>query len=815
MTNHWVDIKNADVVLIMGGNAAEAHPCGFKWVTEAKAHNKARLVVVDPRFTRSAAMADYYAPIRVGTDIAFLGGVINYLFTHDKIQHEYVRNYTNAPFVLTDKYSFDEGIFSGYNEAKRSYDPSSWGYEKDKEGYAVVDPTMENPRCVLQVMKKHYSRYTPEMVSKICGTPKEAFLKVCEHIASTSAPDRVMTIMYALGWTQHSQGSQMIRTGAIVQLLLGNIGLAGGGMNALRGHSNIQGLTDLGLLSNLLPGYLSLPRDAEQDYEKYIESRALKPLRPKQMSYWQNYPKFHVSLMKSWFGNAATKENNWAFDYLPKLDKLYDVLQAFEMMGQGKMNGYICQGFNPLASFPHKAKLIGGLSKLKFLVVMDPLATETSEFWKNFGPYNEVDTASIKTEVIRLPTTCFAEEDGSLTNSGRWLQWHWKGANPPGEARTDAEIMAEIYLRMKAMYARDGGAYPDPILNLTWTYRIPNNPSPEELAMEYNGKALADVMSPPDPKNPKAPPTVLVPAGQQLPSFAFLRDDGSTACGCWIYSGCWPQAGNLMARRDNSDPFGIGQTLNWAWAWPVNRRVLYNRASADPSGKPWNPRHKLIAWSGKAWAGSDIPDMRPDAAPDEHVGPFIMTAEGVARLFTPTGMAEGPLPEHYEPFESPVTANLMSPKNPKAFSNPAARVFKGDMEAFGKPKDFPYAATTYRLTEHFHFWTKHAELNAIIQPEQFVEIGEELAKEKGIANGDMVKVRSNRGEIKAKCVVTKRIKALDCNGTKVHHVGIPLHWGFKGVAKMGYLANTLTPFVGDANTQTPEYKAFIVNIEKA
>jgi formate dehydrogenase major subunit len=813
MTNHWVDIKNADVVLIMGGNAAEAHPCGFKWVTEGKAHNKTRLLVVDPRFTRSAAMSDHYAPIRVGTDIAFLGGVINYLFTNDKIQKEYVRNYTNAPFVLTEAYDFKDGLFSGYNEAKRSYDPSSWGYEKDKEGYAVVDMTMENPRCVLQVMKKHYLRYTPEMVSKICGTPKDAFLKACEMIASTSAPDRVMTIMYALGWTQHSQGSQMIRTGAIVQLLLGNIGLAGGGMNALRGHSNIQGLTDLGLLTNSLPGYLSLPKDAEQDYGKYIETRTQKPLRPNQMSYWQNYPKFHVSLMKSWFGNAATKENNWAYDYLPKLDKNYDVLQAFEMMGQGKMNGYICQGFNPVASFPHKAKIIAGLSKLKFLIIMDPLATETSEFWRNFGPYNDVKTEEIKTEVIRLPTTCFAEEDGAIVNSGRWLQWHWKGANPPGEALTDAEIMAEIYLRMKAMYAKDGGAYPDPILNTTWPYKIPHAPSSEELAMEYNGKALADVFDPKDTKKEKA----LVQAGQQVSGFAQLRDDGTTACGCWIYAGCWTQAGNQMARRDNSDPYGIGNTQGWAWAWPANRRVLYNGASADPKGKPWNPKHRLVFWNGKAWGGADVPDIRPDAAPDEHdrVNPFIMTQEGVARLFAPTGMADGPLPEHYEPFESPVTVNLMSPNNPKAFSNPAARVFKGDMEAFGKPKDFPYAATTYRLTEHFHFWSKHVELNAITQPQQFVEIGEDLAKEKGIAHGDTIKVRSNRGEIKSVAVVTKRIKALDCNGTKVHTVGIPLHWGFKGVTQMGYIANTLTPFVGDANTQTPEYKAFIVTIEKA
>jgi len=448
-------------------------------------------------------------------------------------------------------------------------------------------------------------------------------------------------------------------------------------------------------------------------------------------------------------------------------------------------------------------------------VIIDPLATETSEFWKNFGNYNDVDPAKIQTEVFRLPSTCFAEEEGSLTNSGRWLQWHWKGADAPGEGRGDLEIIGELFTRIRALYAKEGGAFPDPILNLTWPYKIPASPSAEELAMEYNGKALEDVLAPPDPKEPKAPPKVLVKAGEQVPSFAFLRDDGTTSCGCWIYSGAWTQAGNQMARRDNSDPYGIGQTLNWAWAWPVNRRILYNRASSDASGKPWNPAKKLVFWTGDKWGGSDVPDMRPDAAPAENVGPFIMTAEGVAKLYVPSGMTDGPLPEHYEPFESPVETNLLHPKNPKAFSNPAARVFKGDLEAFGKPKEFPYVATTYRLTEHFHYWSKHVEISAILQPQQFVEIGEELAAEKGIKHGDKVRVRSNRGQIETVAVVTKRIKALDCDGRKIHTVGIPIHWGFKGVAKTGYLANTLTPYVGDANVQTPEFKAFIVNIEKA
>jgi len=809
MTNHWVDIKNADLVLIMGGNAAEAHPCGFKWVVEAMENRKAKLVVVDPRFTRSAAVSDYYAPIRVGTDIAFLGGVINYLLANNKVHADYVKAYTNAPFLIREDFDFKDGLFSGYNDEKRSYDRTTWAYELGKDGFAVVDETLENPRCVYQLMKKHYSRYTPEMVSKITGTPKDQFLKVAEMIGSTATPDRVMTICYALGWTQHTVGSQMIRTMAMIQLLLGNMGRAGGGVNALRGHANVQGITDMCAYSEVLPGYLSAPTDADDSREKYITARTPKPLRPNQMNFAANFGKWHTSQQKAWFGDAAKKENDFAYDWLPKRDTAYDVLAIFERMFQGKVNGFVMQGFNPLAALPNKQKVGTAMAKLKFLVVIDPLKTETSEFWKNFGDKNNVKPADIQTEVIRLPASCFAEDPGTFTSSGRVIQWHWGAADPPGEAKYDREIIANIFTRIRAAYQKDGGKFPDPILNLTWSYSNPANPSPEEVLREINGRALADVVDPKDKTK------VLVAAGQQLAGFGQLQDDGTTSCGNWLYSGVWNQAGNNSARRDTSDPGGLGNNLLWGFSWPANRRVLYNRAGADATGKPWDGRRAGIRWTGTAWAGIDVPDIRPDLGPDSGAGPFIMTAEGVARLFSLGGMAEGPFPEHYEPFETPIGDNPLHPGNKKVVSNPAARVYKGDMASFGKADEFPYAATTYRLTEHFHFWTKNVESNAVTQPSPFVEIGEELAKEKGIRNGDMVKVRSNRGEIKAACVVTKRIKMLDCGGKKVHTVGIPIHWGFVGVAKDGFLANTLTPYVADANSQTPEFKAFLVNIDKA
>ncbi|QCE32398.1 formate dehydrogenase-N subunit alpha [Acetobacteraceae bacterium] len=820
MTNNWVDIKNANVVLIFGGNAAEAHPVGFKWVTEARLQNKAKIVVVDPRFNRTAAVADFYAPVRVGSDAAFILGMMNYLFTHDKIQHDYVRDYTNASFIVKPGFSFKEGLFSGHNPGKtgeETYDKSSWDYDVDASGHVLKDRTLKHPRCVLSLLKEHAARYTPEVVSEICGTPIEDFLEVCKIIAETSAKDKTTSWLYALGFTHHTNGSQTIRCAAMIQLLLGNMGMPGGGVNALRGHSNIQGYSDIGLLSVKVPGYMDLPRDTQQTLEAYYASRPVTPDALNQVDVWKNFQGIFVSFLKSMWGDHATKENLWGYHWLPKWDKSYDVLQMVENMLDGKMNGLLVQGFNGLGSWPDKNRTIAAFSKLKFMVVMDPLNTETANFWKKVGEYNDVDSAAIPTEVFRLPTTCFAEEDGSIVNSARWLQWHWKGAEPPGESWPDARIIGTIFNKVRKLYEEDVALYkqgkrkvqpvaPEPILNLTWDYLDPEEPSPEELAKESNGYALADLKD--------SSGKIILRKGQLLRNSLMasdLRDDGTTSAFNWCFTGSWTEEGNQMARRDNTDT-GWGCTPGWAWSWPGNVRLLYSRASADINGVPWDPKRQYVYWNGRSWAGADAIDFPQNEPPGSLKGPFITTAEGVGRLFCGTAMVDGPFPEHYEPVESPVKHLPFRSKNLK---DPAVRFLPSNRaEFFGTSEEFPHTATTYSITELFRTWTKHALINAILQPEQFFEIPEELANSLGIAKGDMVRLTSKRGYITGKAVVTKRLSKLKVMGKSLYQIGIPSNFGFIGATKPAFMANTLTPPIGDANTHTPEFKAFLVNLEK-
>jgi formate dehydrogenase major subunit len=815
MTNGWVDIKNADVILAMGGNPAENHPVGFKWFMEAKRNRNAKLVVVDPRFTRTAAVADAYSPIRAGTDIAYLSGIIRYALEGKRYHEDYVKIHTNASLLVNPAFAFNDGLFSGFDPAKGDYAKDTWAYQLDGKGFAKTDPTLQDPQCVLQLLKKHVDRYTPEMVERICGVPKETFLKVAEVVTSTGNPERVGTVTYALGWTQHSTAVQMIRTAAILQLLLGNVGRPGGGVNAFRGHSNIQGATDTAGTFEILPGYLKTPTAQWQSLKEYLDANTPKPLEAASMNYWQNYPKFMVSLLKAAYGKAATKDNDFGYSWLPKVDGNYSWMYIFDDMYRGKATraggeepgpeGLITFGMNPVGLGPNSKKMVAALSKQKWMVVIENVETETSIFWKAPKEYEGPEASQIQTEAFLLPAADFAEKDGTFTNSARWLQWKWKALDPPGKAKADQEILARIFLAVRDLYQKEGGALPEQVLNVSWTYPDPFNPDLAEVLKEMNGKALADVHDPNDKTK------VVKTAGQQLDGFGQLMDDGSTMCGNWLHSGVYTEAGNNAQRRNNADPTGLGMFHNWAFSWPANRRIMYNRASADAEGKPWDPKRAGIRWNGERWVG-DVPDMKPDAPPGTY-GAFIMIPEGVARLYAPS-FNDGPFPEHYEAVEAPIA----NPLHPNVTSNPAFKKFTSDKDLYGTKEEFPIVCTTYRLTEHFHYWTQHQHQGLLneLQPGFFVEIPEGLAREKGIGNGSQVKVISARGQIQGVAMVTKRLFPLKVDGKEMWQIGFPIHWGFAGdPAHTGPLANMLTPSAMDPNTWTPEYKAFLVKLEKA
>jgi len=819
MTNGWVDIKNADVVLAMGANPAENHPCGFKWTIEAKKTRNAKLVVVDPRYTRTAAVSDLYAQIRPGTDIVFLNGIIRHALHTGRFHEDYVKIHTNGPYIINEKFGFDDGLFSGFDESKQTYDKAAWAYEPDEKTKAYkVDMTMQHPRCVFQLLKQHVDRYTPDMVERVCGTPKDLFLKVAEVVTSTGNAARVGTITYALGWTQHSTGVQIIRAAATLQLVLGNVGRPGGGVNAMRGHSNIQGATDLAGTFEILPGYLATPRGELTDLKTYLDKVPPKTLNSApwaSMNYWQNYPKFMISLLKAIYGKHATKENDWGYEWLPKTDGNYSWMYIADDMYRGNKSaaggtepgpeGFITFGMNPVGIGPNSAKWINALSKLKWMVVGENYEIETATFWdsKKTRRYGGPDSSQIKTEVFQLPCSGFAEKDGSFINSARWIQWKWKAIDPPGEAKTDQEVLARILMAVRELYKKEGGALPEQVLNVDWNYTNPYSPDLAEVLKEINGKALADI------KDPKDPTKVLAKAGEQLSGFAQLQDDGSTMCGNWLHSGVYTQAGNLAQRRNNADPTGLGMFHEWAFSWPANRRVMYNRASADAEGRPWDPTRPGISWNGEKWVG-DVPDIKPDSPPGQF-GAFIMNAEGVGRLFAPS-LNDGPMAEHYEAIESPIP----NPLHPKHTSNPASVRFKSDKDIYGTPDQFPIVCTTYRLTEMYHYWTHHTDILNQLQPGFFIEIPEELAKEKGIANGARARVTSARGSIEGVAMVTKRLFKMAVDGKQVWHVGFPIHWGYEGDKNhLGPLANFLTPSAMDPNTWTPEFKTFLVKLEAA
>ena len=846
MTNGWIDIKNTDMMLIMGGNPAENHPCGFKWAIEAKIHRNAKTIVVDPRLTRTAANADLYLQIRAGADIAFLGGLIRYAIENNRIAKDYVVNYTNAAFIIKDGFKLpDDGLYSGFDPEKKIYDKKTWNYEEGGDltgkpvaasppekpaapskpgspspapalpGKAAFDLSLQHPRCVFQLLKKQYDRYTPEMVERITGIPKDQFLKAADLFTSIRKEGdmkKVATIIYAVGWTQHSFGTQIIRTAAMLQLLMGNVGRAGGGVNALRGHSNIQGATDMAGIFDNLPGYLKMPNPADADlatYLKRITPTAAKPDPWDSFNYWSNTPKFVVSWLKAMYGAAATKENDFGFHYIPKIDRNYSWVNIWNDMYEGKVKGLFAFGMNGVMIGPDSNKNIQALKKADWLVVCEIYPDETSEFWK--APGISVDEQKkINTTVYRLPGAGFAEKDGSFTNSARWLQWKNIAVPPPGQARLDQDIVATIFLKVRELYQKEGGKFPDPVLHATFAYTNPYSPSLSEVAKEINGKALIDLT---DPKT-----NVTIKAGQQLPGFAWLKDDGTTSCGNWIYSGSWTEAGALIQRRGTEDPSGLGIFQNWAWSWPANRRVLYNRASCDLDGKPWDPSRRQVWWdeAKQSWVGNDVPDFKADSPPKDHLGPFIMNPEGVGRIFVPLGLNDGPFPEHYEPIESPIA----NPLHPNQSNNPIAKTYKTDLDKYAKPgQGYDVICTTYRLTEHYHYWTKNNPMNVQLVPEPFIEVPAELADRMGIHGGEKIKVSSIRGQYIAKAMVTRRIKPMKIDGKETFQIGIPIHWGFRGIAEdedktAKTLANQLTPTVIDPNAYTPEFKGFMVKIEK-
>jgi formate dehydrogenase major subunit len=819
MTTNLIDIQNADVVMATS-NMAENHPVGFQWVMKAKERG-AKFIHVDPRFTRTSAAADVHVPIRSGTNIVFFGGLISYAIEKNLYFKDYVVSYTNASFLIDPAFKTPtdlDGLFTGWDEAKHAYDRTSWKYQLDGAGNPKRDLTLTDPHTVFQLLRHHYSRYTVEMVERVCGIPKAKFEEVAALFCGNSGPEKTGTITYALNLTQHTNGVENIRALCMLQLLLGNIGRPGGGVVALRGHANVQGATDLELLYHELPGYMAMPlRDVHPDLKTYLEKETPKG------GYWTNKPKFFVSLLKAFYGDAATKDNEWGYQWLPKRASAdaYSHQHIFVDMYEGKIKGFLADGQNPAVGGPNAKLARAAMAKLDWLVVKDIFLTETADFWKAPG----TSPKDVRTEVFFLPAAPAAEKDGSLTNTMRLIQWHEKAVNPPGDVTSDAEFFTSLGRRLQALYAGSKKERDRGFLAVNFKYGDGKEPDMQLVLKEINGYATEEIKD----KDGK----VTYKKGQPLNTFAHMTDDGQTAGGCWIYTGVIVEGpdGKLVNKAngrkpaDEKDPLGHG----WAFAWPVNRRILYNRASADLQGKPWSEKKKLIWWDPEApgaapdkkgkWVGRDVPDFNPVLAPDAKNGdkPFIMRADLVGAFFGP--LNDGPFPEHYEPIESPAK-NLLSRQQ----SNPVAKIWKvpdqrNELAAVGSA-DFPYVITTYRLTEHHlsGVMSRYLPMLAELHYAHFAEISHELAKELQIANGDMVTVSSPRGKIHVKAMVTNRLKPFLVDGKTVHQIGVPWHWGFNGVEGLpgskGDITNDLSATVGDPNVYIQETKAFVCNVRK-
>jgi len=807
MTNHYIDIKNSDCVLIMGGNSAETHPVCFKWVMKAM-EKGAPLIHVDPRFTRTSAKADIHAPLRSGTDIAFLGGMIKYILDNDLMFKEYVVNYTNAPLIVGKDYDFKDGLFSGYDAKTRKYDKKKWAFEMDDKGVPKRDPSLKDPRCVYQLLKKHYSRYDLKTVSSVTGTPEAKLVEVYKAFAATGKPEKSGTILYAMGWTQHTVGVQNIRTMSMIQLLLGNMGVAGGGVNALRGEGNVQGSTDQGLLYHILPGYLPTPRASVKDLAEYNAMITPVSNDPKSLNWKKNQPKYMVSLLKAMYRDADPAE---AYAWLPKLDDGQDGswLVLFDRMLHGAFKGFFAWGMNPAASGANSHKTREALTKLDWMVNVNLFDNETGSFWRGPG----MDPSKIKTEVFFLPAAVSAEKEGSITNSGRWMQWRYGGPAPLGDCKPDGDMIYELALKIRELYAKDNGAFPAPIKGLNLDdWGDGHVYDPHKVARLINGYYLKDVPG-------KAPDgsDVTFKAGTQVASFANLKDDGSTCCGTWVYCGSYTgpdKKDNKAAKRSHEQTEAqakVGLFPNWSWSWPVNRRIIYNRASVNEQGVPYQPQKPVLAWEAneKKW----IIDVVDGGGAPGTIYPFIMQQHGLGSLFGP-GLNDGPFPEHYEPMECPITTHAFS----KTLNTPTALLFAGEeaKRAVCDPR-YPFVCTSYRVTEHWQtgVMTRWTPWLLEAEPQMFCEMSPELAELRGIKNGEKVILDNPRGQVWAIAIVTKRFKPFTVMGNTVHQVGIPWHYGWVHPKDGGDSANLLTPSVGDPNTGIPETKAFMVNVRKA